>query len=139
MKNEDAEFDPVADLHERQRRIRQEMGGADRVAKMKKDGVPTIRDHIEGLLDQGTFRELGTHSRSMRLEDRSSTPGDGKVGGEGEVNGISVVIFFFKQKTAYEIGVRLVGSEMCIRDSQMYYPKLKILIKEFLVKKPLIK
>ena len=27
-----------------------------------------------------------------------------------------VKIFFFKQKTAYEIGVRLVGSEMCIRD-----------------------
>ena len=27
-----------------------------------------------------------------------------------------VVFFFFKQKTAYEIGVRLVGSEMCIRD-----------------------
>ena len=27
------------------------------------------------------------------------------------------VVFFFKQKTAYEIGVRLVGSEMCIRDS----------------------
>ena len=26
--------------------------------------------------------------------------------------------FFFKQKTAYEIGVRLVGSEMCIRDSR---------------------
>ena len=25
-------------------------------------------------------------------------------------------LFFFKQKTAYEIGVRLVGSEMCIRD-----------------------
>ena len=31
---------------------------------------------------------------------------------EGEDNPI-----FFKQKTAYEIGVRLVGSEMCIRDS----------------------
>ena len=25
--------------------------------------------------------------------------------------------FFFKQKTAYEIVARLVGSEMCIRDS----------------------
>src|SRR5680860_1880404 len=25
-------------------------------------------------------------------------------------------VFLFKQKTAYEIGVRLVGSEMCIRD-----------------------
>ena len=29
----------------------------------------------------------------------------------------SIKFFFFKQKTAYEIGVRLVGSEMCIRDS----------------------
>ena len=28
-----------------------------------------------------------------------------------------IFFFFFKQKTAYEIGVRLVGSEMCIRDS----------------------
>ena len=27
--------------------------------------------------------------------------------------------FFFKQKTAYEIGVRLVGSEMCIRDRSL--------------------
>ena len=29
-----------------------------------------------------------------------------------------------KQKTAYEIGVRLVGSEMCIRDSFYYAPAL---------------
>ena len=26
------------------------------------------------------------------------------------------ILFFFKQKTAYEITTRLVGSEMCIRD-----------------------
>jgi len=26
------------------------------------------------------------------------------------------VFFFFKQKTAYEIRLSLVGSEMCIRD-----------------------
>ena len=31
--------------------------------------------------------------------------------------GVPGFFFFFKQKTAYEIGVRLVGSEMCIRDS----------------------
>ena len=30
--------------------------------------------------------------------------------------GVVFQLFFFKQKTAYEIGVRLVGSEMCIRD-----------------------
>ena len=28
-----------------------------------------------------------------------------------------MVLFFFKQKTAYEISAWLVGSEMCIRDS----------------------
>ena len=28
-----------------------------------------------------------------------------------------LIIFFFKQKTAYEIASCLVGSEMCIRDS----------------------
>ena len=28
-----------------------------------------------------------------------------------------VVVFFFKQKTAYEMLRSLVGSEMCIRDS----------------------
>ena len=33
--------------------------------------------------------------------------------------------FFFKQKTAYEIGVRLVGSEMCIRDSAGTVPALR--------------
>ena len=32
---------------------------------------------------------------------------------------LHTIFFFFKQKTAYEIGVRLVGSEMCIRDSSM--------------------
>ena len=32
-----------------------------------------------------------------------------------------LVLFFFKQKTAYEIGVRLVGSEMCIRDRSILY------------------
>ena len=34
---------------------------------------------------------------------------------------------FFKQKTAYEIGVRLVGSEMCIRDRINYDPSLVVL------------
>ena len=77
----DNPLDPVADLHERRRRIREEMGGADRVARMRAEGTPTIRDHIDGVLDSDSFRELGTHGRSMRLEDRHNTPGDGKVGG----------------------------------------------------------
>ena len=30
---------------------------------------------------------------------------------------VNMVVFFFKQKTAYEMLRSLVGSEMCIRDS----------------------
>jgi len=38
--------------------------------------------------------------------------------------GFVVVVFFFKQKTAYELGVRLVGSEICVRDR--YDPKTEV-------------
>ena len=31
------------------------------------------------------------------------------------------VLFFFKQKTAYEMLRSLVGSEMCIRDSPLHH------------------
>eukprot|EP00825_Cyclidium_porcatum_P007694 TRINITY_DN13863_c0_g1_i1.p7 TRINITY_DN13863_c0_g1~~TRINITY_DN13863_c0_g1_i1.p7 ORF type:complete len:108 (-),score=6.88 TRINITY_DN13863_c0_g1_i1:1134-1457(-) len=34
-----------------------------------------------------------------------------------EIPEVNVSLFFFKQKTAYEIMPSLVGSEMCIRDS----------------------
>ena len=34
-----------------------------------------------------------------------------------DINDLKVILFFFKQKTAYEIMPSLVGSEMCIRDS----------------------
>ncbi len=33
------------------------------------------------------------------------------------LNCLPFLFFFFKQKTAYEIRLSLVGSEMCIRDS----------------------
>ena len=106
-------FDPVADLHQRQRQVRQDMGGAAKVAKMRADGVPTIRDHIDGILDEGSFREIGTFSRSMRLEDRSNTPGDGKVGGEGMINGKPVAIagddITVKKGSSAIVGSRRIG------------------------------
>ncbi|CZS11772.1 hypothetical protein CDFC105_93890 [Clostridioides difficile] len=38
-----------------------------------------------------------------------------------------VIVFFFKQKTAYEISACLVGSEMCIRDRYTYILPHKLL------------
>ena len=52
--------DPVAELHERARRIRTELGGREAVDRLHARGERTIREHIDGLLDPGTFEELGT-------------------------------------------------------------------------------
>ncbi|MBT6277422.1 MAG: hypothetical protein HOI95_25230 [Chromatiales bacterium] len=84
--------DPIDDLHERAKTIREEMGGAQRVERMRADGKPTIRGHIDALLDAGSFRELGTFSRSIRHEDRANTPGDGKIGGDGLIDGRPVAV-----------------------------------------------
>jgi acetyl-CoA carboxylase carboxyltransferase component len=85
--------DRVADLHARADVIRTEMGGADKVAKMAAEGDRTVRQHIDGSVDDGTFREIGTFSRSLRPEARATTPGDGKIGGHGNVNGRPVALF----------------------------------------------
>jgi acetyl-CoA carboxylase carboxyltransferase component len=87
------ESDVVADLHRRAAAIRTDMGGADKVARMRAEGDRTVREHIDGLLDDGSFDELGTFSWSMRAEDRDRTPGDGKIGGHGTIDGRPVAVF----------------------------------------------
>lgn len=69
------------------------MGGREKIADMHSAGTRTIREHIEGVLDSGSFREVGTFSRSLRPEDRDRTPGDGKVGGHGTIDGREVAVF----------------------------------------------
>jgi acetyl-CoA carboxylase carboxyltransferase component len=93
MSDDGAEHDVIADRHQRAERIRSEMGGATKVAALHAEGDKTIRDHIDAFLDPGTFRELGTFSRSMRHADRASTPGDGKIGGHGLADGRPVAVF----------------------------------------------
>ncbi|MEL7157149.1 MAG: carboxyl transferase domain-containing protein [Actinomycetota bacterium] len=85
--------DPIVDRAARADRVRADMGGANKVAAIRADGAKTIRDHIDAFLDPGTFREIGTFSRSMRLEDRADTPGDGKIGGHGQADGRPVAVF----------------------------------------------
>ena len=68
------------------------MGGAGRIERLHAAGGRTVREHIEGLLDPGTFAELGTFSHSERAEDAEETPGDGKVGGTGLLGGRPVTV-----------------------------------------------
>ena len=85
--------DRTADLHARAADIRTNMGGADKVQRMAEAGDKTVREHIDGLVDDGTFREIGTFSRSIRPEVKDSTPGDGKIGGHANVDGRPVAVF----------------------------------------------
>ena len=85
--------DRITELHARADRVRTEMGGADKVAKMSDEGDRTIREHISDFLDAESFREIGTFSRSIRPEEWDKTPGDGKIGGHGTVNGRPVAVF----------------------------------------------
>jgi acetyl-CoA carboxylase carboxyltransferase component len=83
----------VAEMLARRDTIRDEMGGLERLARLRDEGKLNAREHIELILDPGTFEEVGTFAVSARREDRDSTPGDGKVGGTGLVDGRPVSVF----------------------------------------------
>ncbi|MGK0168716.1 MAG: acetyl-CoA carboxylase carboxyltransferase component [Gammaproteobacteria bacterium] len=68
-------------------RIRTEMGGQARVERIHERGGLTIRDRVDKLFDADSFTEIGTFARSVRPQDRESTPGDGKIGGAGRIDG----------------------------------------------------
>jgi acetyl-CoA carboxylase carboxyltransferase component len=51
---------PELDELERRRRLALELGGADKVARHKGQGKLTVRERIAGVVDAGSFEELGS-------------------------------------------------------------------------------
>ena len=88
----DETFDSLADLAVRTAKIRTEMGGLDKIERIHARGERTIREHLDGFLDEGSFHEIGTFSHSMRPQDAATTPGDGKIGGVGTIDGAPVMV-----------------------------------------------
>lgn len=83
----------VNDLNERRERVHADMGGAAKVEAMHARGERTIRDHLAHFLDDDSFVEVGTFSQSANIDDRGVTPGDGKIGGHGKVDGRRVTVW----------------------------------------------
>ncbi len=73
--------------HEARRRKAEAMGGADKVAKRRQQGLLNARERVDRLLDPGTFHESGLFGVSYIKEMRDETPADGKVCGFGEIDG----------------------------------------------------
>jgi acetyl-CoA carboxylase carboxyltransferase component len=91
--SEETQDDPkVAQFRARRDRIRTEMGGADRIERLHARGELTVREHVDGLLDPGSFEEVGTFVRSANPADHDGTPGDGKIGGHGTIDGRPVTV-----------------------------------------------
>ena len=63
------------------------MGGPQKVAKHHASGRLTARERIDGLVDPGSFVELGLLAHSDIDEAAERTPADGKVCGVGRIDG----------------------------------------------------
>src|SRR3954469_13777358 len=68
------------------------MGGPEKLAKRKAEGVLNARERIEYLIDEGSFMESGRYARSPRPEVKHKTPADGKVAGFARIEGREVAL-----------------------------------------------
>ena len=95
---------------EERARIRTEMGGLDKIARLHAAGRRTAREHLELLLDAGSFTEVGMFARSEREADQASTPADGKICGHGTIDQRPVTVAVddvtVKRATSSSVGSR---------------------------------
>ncbi len=60
----------IAEVH-RKRELAKQLGGADGVARQHAKGRMTIRERIDGLLDEGSFQELGMGAGSAYRDENA--------------------------------------------------------------------
>ncbi|MFO0461546.1 MAG: acyl-CoA carboxylase subunit beta [Burkholderiales bacterium] len=77
---------------ERRRAKALAMGGEERLARRRAQGVLNARERLDVLLDPGSFFESGLLAASYRPEARDKTPADGKIAGFGTIEGRRVAV-----------------------------------------------
>ena len=68
------------------------MGGPEKLAKRKAEGLLNARERIDYLVDPGSFIESGRYARSIRPEVKHKTPADGKVAGFARIEGREIAL-----------------------------------------------
>jgi acetyl-CoA carboxylase carboxyltransferase component len=81
----------LGDLERRQEEARA-MGGAEKLARQRRDGRSDARQRIDALLDPGSFRELGTLVGSRVRGDLPAVAADALVCGMGRVDGRPLLV-----------------------------------------------
>ena len=101
--------DLIRELDARKQRA-MAMGGEQKLAERKAQGLLNARERIARLFDPGSFLESGLHGVSSRPEDKETTPADGKVAGYGRVNGREVAVvsndFTVKGASSAQINIK---------------------------------
>jgi len=80
------------------KKIANQSGGQDRIAKQHEKGKLTARERIFLLLDEGSFVEidaLATHHYHEYDMQKKKFYGDGVVGGYGTINGRQSYVFAY--------------------------------------------
>lgn len=77
---------------EARRRKALAMGGEQKLAERKAQGMLNARERVELLADPGTFLESGLFGVARRPEARDKSPADGKVTGFARIDGREVAI-----------------------------------------------
>ena len=88
-------WQPELDEIARRRAMAEEMGGPERVARQRAAGKLTVRDRIDGLLDPGSFREVGSiagHATYDAAGNLQALTPSAFVLGRGQVEGRPVVV-----------------------------------------------
>lgn len=76
---------------QRRREVAYAMGGPERVARHHASGRLTVRERIDGLLDEDSFYEIGLLAEPELRHERP-IPGDGCVTGFGRIDGRRVCV-----------------------------------------------
>ena len=90
--------------------------GAYRAMNNSIEDANLLPNEIQYINAQGTSTPAGDKAEALACLLYTSDAADDSQCVDLGGRRIIKKIFFFKQKTAYEIGLSLVGSEMCIRD-----------------------
>ena len=88
-------WQPELDELRRREAFARELGGPDKVKRQKDAGKLTVRERIEALLDDGSFREIGAIAGLAEYDDRNEleklTPSN-FVFGRGRIEGRRVMV-----------------------------------------------
>jgi len=88
-------WEPELEEIRRRRELAKEMGGTERVGRHVAEGRTPVRDRIDQLLDDGSFREIGSLTSKVEYDEEGRisryTPSN-FVTGRGTIDGRPVII-----------------------------------------------